>query len=172
MTLDNMTLTQFKTFSDTEKQQLIDLYSTHAWDFKYPLPKDLFDTEYYMNQRFEARKKKPDTIWPENLSKKEKVLCKIAMLRRIMAYVSMDRNSDSRVLGLAVITFLKDLEQEIFGNNNTSIDPPTQSTGYNTKISYPKFEGLDPEIAKVLNALYKSLSNSYKKPIIIHLDQF
>lgn len=142
-----MNLVQFKSFSQVEKEQCIKLYESEQWTFKYPLPADLFDIEFYYNLRFDQRKKNTNVTWPEKLSTREKTVCKINMLRRILTYVSTDRTADTRILHRAVDTFLKDINQEILAFKATR-----DST----------YRGLDPEIAKVLNALYTSLSNSFK----------
>jgi len=146
-----MTLEQYKSFSETEKNQLHFAYSIHVWTFKYPVPDNLLDFNYYEQARRIQRAKSSGITWPEHLSKKEIVLCKIAMLRRALSFVVHDKvnHADAAIMHLAVVTFLKDVEREIFAFKSSAES---------------KWPGLDPDVAKVLNALYKSLEKSLTTP--------
>ena len=153
-----MKLSDFKSFSEIEKEQCVFLYANESWRFNYPVPDNLFDIEWYYEQRFERRKESTNITWPEHLSKREKAVCKVVMILRILNHVNVDRTEDSKLLVHAVITFLKDIEHEILAFKTVRPD--------GSKHIYP---GISPDIAKVLNALYKSLSRSFKAhPFIIN----
>lgn len=144
-----MTIEQFRNFSATEKDNILTIYGNYTWDYKFPIPDDLFKFEYYTSQRFEQRKKNPNVIWPADLSKKEKVLCKIAMLKRVILWVRIN-SSDDRILTIAIDTFLKAIETEIYGYKYDK----------NQQTAWP---GLSEDLAQVLNVLYKSFIKSLQK---------
>jgi hypothetical protein len=146
-----MTLDQYRTFSDEERELLLRTLADHTWEFKFPTPANLFDMDHYIGLRMQQRKQNTNITWPEKLSKKEMVLCKIAMMQDVLANVNLvqqDYVTDTAAYANAMAIFLKSVTKEVYAFQTSK------------EVKWP---GLSTDAAHILNALFKSLYKSLKK---------
>jgi len=109
---------------------------------------EILDINTYINQRMEERKRKPEILWPATLSKKEMIICKIAMIEKLV-------RTSSFVHADPIINFselIKDIKSEIY----SSYVEVTKGTK-----SWKEFPGLRPEVAALLNTIYKVFYKIY-----------
>jgi len=140
-----MTLAQFKALSPEERAGVLEVIETNEWLVPDSFDENILDIEFFFEKRKKARK--PGIDWPENLSKKEQVLCKVDMIQTML-------NTALTKWDLAVTgeEFIKSILKEI----------------YSTKVELGvKFLGLDEDAACVLNAFYKSLNKAFRKKMQI-----
>jgi hypothetical protein len=146
-----MTVDQYRSFSVEEQELLLRTLADHTWEFKFPTPVHLFDMDHYIDLRMQQRKLNSIITWPEKLSKKEMVLCKIAMIKDVLSSVNIvqqDYVTDTVAYANAMVLFMKSIEKEVYAFQTSK------------EVKWP---GLASDAAQILNSLYKSLYKSLKK---------
>jgi hypothetical protein len=146
-----MTVDQYRSFSGEEQELLLRTLADHTWEFKFPTPAHLFNMDHYIDLRMQQRKDNSNITWPEKLSKKEMVLCKIAMIKDVLSSVNIvqqDYVTDTAAYANAMVLFMKSIEKEVYAFQTSK------------EVKWP---GLASDAAQILNSLYKSLYKSLKK---------
>jgi hypothetical protein len=154
-----MTLEQFRSLNPKE----LEVVSTaiHSLDFTYPAELT-FDIETYYKNRYDSRK--ANITWPEKLSKKEVVICKLTflhdMLKAASSIESTDpkANSDHMFVINMLIIFVKSIEKDCYRPPIASA--PSPDTG---KVLYTKYEGIPADVAPTVNDTFKVLNKIYRK---------
>ena len=111
------------------------------------LDKSIMDIETYFEARFREREKITTINWPEKLSKKESVICRLKMMLEMLKHSNtIDEDSDTmKTLGER---FIKSVIKETFQQKTTK---------------ETKWPGLDPAAANLLNHIYTAVYKLYEK---------
>lgn len=152
-----MTIDQYRALSDLERDQAL----MYLKGFEFEVPKmdtgftrHMLSIDWYYNQRFKEREKKPEISWPSKLSKKEEVVCKLSMMQT-MLQDSFNKSQDlenTKVTHM-LLTFIKSAIAEVY-RHKSSLDGP-------------KFSGIPEDIAQVINAFYPGLIKSFRKKFAV-----
>ena len=153
-----MTVDQYRALSDLEKDQT--LMYLKGFEFEVPnvdtslFTRHMLSIDWYYNQRFKEREKKPEISWPSKLSKKEEVVCKLTMMQTMLD--ASNRNSvieDNTKVTFMLSVFIKSAIKEVY-KHKSSLDGP-------------KFVGIPEDIAQIINAFYPGLIKSFRKKFAV-----
>jgi hypothetical protein len=153
-----MTVDQYRSLSDLEKDQA--LMYLKGFEFEVPninaseFTRHMLSIDWYYNQRFKEREKKPEISWPLKLSKKEEVVCKLTMMRTMLEF----SNKNSIVEDNAKVTFMLSafIKSAIF-----------EVYKHKSSLDGPRFSGIPEDIARVINAFYPGLIKSFQKKFAV-----
>ena len=114
-----------------------------------PFSRRIYDIDMYLSFR-KARRgtTRPNgDLWPEELSRKEVVLCKIDMISTLFALhkAGVETNNNTKDY---VERLIEDIKRSVY-KWKWDKDKPKE-----------RWPGLDPDAATILNTLYKSFKNS------------
>ncbi len=118
---------------------------------KFSVNTKIFTLDYWMERRKDERKLSTSVNWPENLSKKEKVICKLKLIRSLLEHAEVEPVSDhfvAKELHKYLIMILDRQILEIFK--------------YQKNHPGEIWKGLAADSAKFLNTLHTKLNSSYK----------
>jgi len=154
-----MTLEQFRSLNSNELEVVS--VAIHSLDFTYPTELT-FDIETYYKNRYDSRK--ANITWPEKLSKKEVIICKLTFLHDMLKAASSIESTDSTanadhmfVINMLTI-FVKSIEKDCYR-------PPIASdlSSASGKVLYAKYEGIPADVAPTVNDIFKVLNKIYRK---------
>ena len=154
-----MTLNDYLTLSDSEKIEFQQLITKHLIFDKLSnkLPLDLspvIDIETYYAARFRERESVTTITWPEQLSLKETVICRLKMMQYLLTNaVIFKENADNNTIKTSCEVFIKSLLSDVFKNK-----PDVAAKKY-------KWEGLDASVVTLLNCIYDPTIKFYEKQI-------
>jgi len=137
-----VTLENFLELSKEEQEIVLDTISKSIWVFNDELRGVDFNIDSYYERRMAERD--PKIQWPKNLSKKERVLCKIALLTKVLHNCSY---ADEDVYNWCK-GFMYSIKNNIFKPKETS------------------WRGLSKIEALILNSIYESLIRCYQQQIV------
>lgn len=146
---------EYVVLSSEEKIQFLDLlkqYITYkdAYDIDSTITLSDIDIQSYYDKRHEERKNSP-VNWPPNLSKKETILCKLALIKFLLEHVNPG-TPDAGVMIASAKIFVQTLTSSII-----RITPATAS-----KVGYV-FQGLEKDVAEILNVIYELIIPYFEK---------
>lgn len=127
--------------SSSDLRLLKTVFEKALFQFDSYITAETFDIEHYYKDRHEQRLKRPDIVWPKNLSKKERILCKLSMLIEISKHVTSSDANDIEINDV-IFKYLKRSYNEC------------HSQGWS---------GVTPEDAEVMNSLHAAYVKSYSK---------
>jgi hypothetical protein len=142
----NLELQNFLELSDREREMVLQLISETIWVFDDELRGYDFIVEAYYNARIQDRD--PSIKWPEKLSKKERVICKMNMLKKILKCCQASEPESDWIYNVC--------RGIVFSITNNIFKSNTES----------KWPGLSDIEASVLNCIYTSLIKSYENQIV------
>ena len=158
-----MTVEQYRNLTDLEKDQT--LMYLKGFEFEVPtistgtgytgyFTRHMLSIDWYYNQRFKEREKKPEISWPPKLSKKEEVVCKLSMMQTMLQdSFSKSQDLENAKVTSMLLTFIKSAIAEVY-RHKSSLDGP-------------KFAGIPEDIAQVINAFYPGLIKSFRKKFAV-----
>lgn len=143
--VDNQIFKNFLECSEQEQAMVLKTISENVWSFNDELRGIDFNIESYYERRIADRD--PAITWPKNLSKKERVLCKITLLTKLLRNCSSS-NTDNDYIYHWCSNFVYSIKNNIF--------KPKDST----------WKGLSKIEALILNSIYESLTRCYRQQIV------
>jgi hypothetical protein len=142
-----MKLSQYRLLQNEERRQIIEYLHTIQYEVVDPSATiKTFNIETYYELRIKART--PDRSWPKDLSKKEKILCKIAMIKAMLSASITIEDSEASAITTA-LAFLRSVESEIYSHKSVA--------------GGPKFEGIPKDAAEVISGFYVNLLKAFQK---------
>lgn len=119
----------------------------------------IIDIEHYYNLRFEERKLKLEIFWPANLSKRERIICKLNMLIAMLECLVTDTPEKVTAVDSARM-FVKSVIKDSFTSGVTKTSKKTQT-------SFKTYEGIPPDASYVLNAVFESMIGNFQKQLYL-----
>jgi hypothetical protein len=113
----------------------------------FDVDKSIMDIETYFEERLREREKITTISWPEKLSKKESVICRLKMMLEMLGY-SNPIDDDASTMKTLSKRFILSVIKETFQQKTTK---------------ETKWPGLDPDGAKLLNHIYAAVYKLYEK---------
>lgn len=114
----------------------------------------IIDIETYYEARFAERRNKPEILWPKELSKRERIICKANMLLSMLNTLIVDTpNKDTAVDSAKV--FVKSIIKDSYQSTVTKTNKKTQE-------EYKTYDGIPPRAAEVLNVIYHSIIEKFQ----------
>lgn len=155
-----MTLKDYRELSPEDKVKLLELISTYLiFDTEIVLDlgsKPVNDIEGYVEARMQERKKNTSFTWPEKLSKREFIICRLNMVQG-MLLVAPCLDQDSELMKRACQVFIKSVMEPIYQWKPGEVEPGKK---------YPNgFPGLDQDVASVINHIYQTVNKYFEKKI-------
>jgi hypothetical protein len=109
------------------------------------------EIETYIADRMRDREKMSTVTWPEKLSKKETVICRLKMMKEMLKH-ACPINDDADTMYLSCKLFIASVLMDVYSH---------KSEKEGTK--WTKWEGLDPAAAELLNCIYIPLLKCYER---------
>lgn len=132
-----MTVDQLNELSEEEHEAIVTSYKEFDWTKLDSL--DLLSVSRWEALRFEERKSKPNITWPEKLSKKEIILCKLSLMENAMNFHKTIVSDKSWITYIS--TLIKDIKQHAYKNSSSFL--------------------IDKRSAILLNGIYESLCKCF-----------
>jgi len=111
------------------------------------IDKSVMDVETYFEERRREREKITTINWPEKLSRKESVICRLKMMIEMLVCAD-PIDEDAETLKIISERFIKSVIKETFQQKTTK---------------ETKWPGLDPTGAILLNHIYSAVYKLYEK---------
>ena len=150
-----MKIQEYHELSPSDKLDYHDLmrdnlkFSPTEW--KDHITLSFIDPDTYFNQRLEERKKITTVQWPEKLSKKESIICRLRMMEKMLnEAIPLDEDADA--MRISARMFVLTLMKEIFAFKNDINN---------------KWPGLDKDVAELLNIIYSNTLPWYERKLKI-----
>ena len=150
----SLTVNAFQNLSELEKAilyQSVEIELPKIYVIPAAACRAWIDIETYKLARFDARNAKPEIQWPKDLSKKELVLCKLNMIHLLFSEATSSSDESIKDIVNMFISFIADVKSDIYRHKSS--------------IEAPKWAGLAPDVAELLNRLFKPLLKEYQKKI-------
>ena len=146
-------------FTDIDLDQLILQLQSYKFELRdlSGLDESIIDIQTYYNRRIARRKElesKSLVHFPKELSKFEKVQCKLDMIKEMVLRVE---SPTSETIADSMTEFIVDLKQFLYAEKKE-----LTSKFLKDKSAVKPWPGLHPTIAKFVNELYKIILSIYK----------
>jgi len=153
-----MTADQYREFSNSEQEQFfmyLDSIEFEIPDHVTEFQTSMLSVDWYYDQRLKERENRPEIAWPVNLSKKEKIICKLKMVQNLLEYLYQSYNVEVENLKIIemLIKFIKSVISEVYSQDRMS-----RKDG---RIG--NFLGIQKDVAKVINAIYTKLIKCFQQ---------
>jgi hypothetical protein len=153
-----MTADQYREFSNSDQEQFfmyLDSIEFEIPDHVNEFQTSMLSVDWYYDQRLKEREKRPEIAWPVNLSKKEKIICKLKMVQNLLEYLYQSYNVEVENLKIIemLIKFIKSVISEVHSQDRMS-----RQDG---RIG--QFLGIQKDVAKVINAIYTKLIKCFQQ---------
>lgn len=155
-----MTLAEYRLFTEKERTELVMLLMNSKENFiepSNPPHTQIASIDYYYQLRFQNRSKQPNINWPKELSKKERIGCKLQMMK-IMTELLNPITNDAASIQSTFLAFIQDLQ-----TNYVFAKPVINKQGYPEK-----YQGLPEDAVRILNYFYKFILQKVYKDFVIY----
>ena len=156
-----MTLNDYLNFNESEKADYLKLISDNLifsgidWNGNADSLRSLINVEEYYAAR-KVERKKTTVAWPEFLSLKERVLCRLKMLGLLLSKAIVSSEiPDYSIIKKSCETVINSIVNDIF---KYGMDPELK------KVKWP---GLEPSVVDLLNCIYDKTIRLYEKEIYL-----
>jgi len=144
-----MNLKDYLNLNEEDRKQLQVLIDTHLLlEVPDTVSRSVIEIDTYYEERKREREQMSTITWPEKLSKKESVVCRLKMMMA-MLHAATCPDDDCEAMKKLSLIFIKSAINDVFTHKSSA-------TG-------PKWPGLNADGTVLLNCIYNRVLKSYEK---------